>query len=163
MAQLALGLAGLGAAFFAGLMVLQRSLYVAAVCLLAVLLQVAVLFFLSGAPLLAFLQVMIYAGAVMVLIVVAIMAAGSSAGERWSRLALPWPVAAAGFLLPFLEIALIVARGGPPSGGLGRTLAVESQVGQVLFESHAVATEAVGLLLFLAGLSLVSGKKRSAG
>jgi NADH-quinone oxidoreductase subunit J len=63
------------AAFFGIVMLLARSLYVSAVCLLAVLLQTGIIFAACGAPLLGFLQVMIYAGAVMVLVVVTVMAA----------------------------------------------------------------------------------------
>ena len=74
-------------------MVAQRSLYTAAICLLVVLFQAAALFFLAGAPLLAFLQIMIYAGGVMVLIVVMVMAAPGREGSFWSRLQVPRPVA----------------------------------------------------------------------
>jgi NADH:ubiquinone oxidoreductase subunit 6 (subunit J) len=158
MEHLAVFIAGVLAVLFASLMVLQRSLYVSAVCLLVVLTQAAALFFFSGAPLLAFLQVMIYAGAVMVLIVVAIMAAPAPAGERFMRLSLPWPLAVAGLLLPILEIFLSVARQGPAPRGLGLTLSVEAAIGPILFGSYAVATEAVTLLLLLSALAIVTDR-----
>lgn len=156
MALFAAALAGILAVFFSGLMVFQRSLYASAVCLLAVLLQAAVLFFVAGAPLLAFLQIMIYAGAVMVLIVVAIMAAPSPpTGDLWSRLAIPWPLAVVGLSLPFLEIAFLLLRSNLPAGFAGGALPVQARIGPVLFGPYAVATEAVTLLLFLSALAIV--------
>jgi NADH-quinone oxidoreductase subunit J len=154
--QIAVYAAAAASVFFAVLMVRQRSLYASAVCLLAVLLQAAVLFFLSGAPLLAFLQIMVYAGAVMVLIVVAIMSSGSPDSEPvWTRLSLPWPVAAMGLGLPFFELLALVARGNLPPGGLGGGLSVQAAMGSVLFGPYAPATEAVSVLLLLSSLAIL--------
>ena len=159
-------LSGAAAVVFAVLMVVQRSLYASAVCLLAVLLQTAVLFFFFGAPLLAFLQVMIYAGAVMVLVVVTIMAAPGplAKGERWGALSIPWPLAAAGLLLPVLELLILVLRAGlapGPAGAVGGAALAQSGIGQALFEPYAVATEAVGLLLFLSALAVLKPRGSS--
>ena len=152
--------AGAGAVAFAGLMLLQRSLYAAAICLLAVLLQVAAFFFISGAPLLAFLQIMICAGAVMVLIVVTIMVAPAPAQRRFAALGAPWPLAVAGFILPVAEVLAFLARGGLPEGGLGAGASVQAALGPVLFGPYAVATEAVTLLMFLSSLALVGRAQR---
>lgn len=163
MAPLALYLCGAAAVAFAVLMVLQRSLYLSAICLLAVLLQAAALFFIAGAPLLAFLQIMIYAGAVMVLIVVTIMAAPSPeepAASRFARLSLPWPLAAAGLVLPLVEVFLLLSRGGAAAVP-ARGASVELSLGPVLFGPFAVATEAVTLLMFLSALALAGRGARS--
>ncbi len=151
--------AGALAVLFAVLMIAQRSLYTAAICLLVALFQVAALFFLSGAPLLAFLQVMIYAGAVMVLIVVMVMAAPAREGSFWSRLQAPRPLLWAGLLLPFAEVALGLARAGSVPGGAG-ALGLQGAVGPFLFGPYAAATEAVTLLMFLAGLALIEERPR---
>ena len=155
MAIWAVALAGATAAVFAVMMVLQRSLYVCAICLLVVLFQIAVFFFLAGAPILAFLQIMIYAGAVMVLIVVMIMAAPLAERDVWSKLSVPRPLAAAGILIPLIEIGVLIWRGASPGGALGRAYAVQAQLGTVLFKSYGLATEAVTLLMFLAGLAIL--------
>lgn len=153
--------AGAAAAFFAVLMTLQRSLYASAVCLLLVLLQAAVLFFLSGAPLLAFLQIMIYAGAVMVLVVVTIMAAPSTLikGERWSELTMPRWLSVAGIVLTLIEVLVLVGRQG--SLGLRAGGPAEALIGKVLFEPYAAATEAVTLLLFLSALAVLRSPENS--
>lgn len=155
MAPWALYVSGAAAVLFAAMMILQRSLYGAAICLLAVLLQTAAFFFFAGAPLLAFLQIMIYAGAVMVLVVVTIMAAPAPARRRFAELGAPWPLAAAGLLLPAGIVFAFLARSPLPVGGLDAAASVQSALGPVLFGPYAVATEAVTLLMFLSSLALV--------
>lgn len=154
--------AGAIAVIFAGLMLFQRSLYACALCLLFVLMQTSLLFLLAGAPLLAFLQIMIYAGAVMVLVVVTIMAApGPAAGGGWSRLAIPRPLAVAGLLLPIAELAVVSARGGlGQAGALGSAMAAQTRIGPILFGPYAVATEAVGILMLLSGLAVLGRRGR---
>jgi NADH-quinone oxidoreductase subunit J len=156
-------LAGAAAVGFAALMVFQRSLYAAAICLLAVILQSSVLFFLVGSPLLAFLQVMVYAGAVMVLVVVTIMAAPEPMRARWSGLSIPKWLAAAGLLLPVVEVVVMLAQGAtaPITAGIAGTVAHQEQMGAVLFGPYAIATESVGILLFVAALALVDARSAS--
>ncbi|MDD5304630.1 MAG: NADH-quinone oxidoreductase subunit J [Elusimicrobia bacterium] len=151
--------AGVVAAFFAGVMLLHRSLYVSAVSLLVVLLQTAVLFLLCGSPLLGLLQVMIYAGAVMVLVVVTIMAAGSE-GERFADFSFPRPLAWLGLIAAVAETALILSRGTAPAA-VAVDPALQIQLGAVLFKPYALATEAVTLLMFLAALAIAPEKEAS--
>jgi NADH:ubiquinone oxidoreductase subunit 6 (subunit J) len=158
MAPLAMLVSGLIACVFAVMMAASRSLYNSAACLLVVLFQAAVFFFFAGAPMLAFLQIMIYAGAVMVLIVVMIMAAPTVPAPGVSRpapLSLPKPFAAAVLLLPLAETGFILWRGGLPAGALGGALAASSRLGAILFKPYAIATEAATLLMFLAGLAVI--------
>jgi NADH-quinone oxidoreductase subunit J len=163
MSTWALCFCGAAAVFFAVLMLLQRSLYAAAVCLMAVLLQSAAFFFFAGAPLVAFLQIMIYAGAVMVLIVVTIMAAPAAAQRRFSRLSAPWPLAAVGLVLPVGVVLAAVSRAGLPEGSAGAGLKAQAAIGPVLFGPYAVATEAVTLLMLLSALALVGRLGRKNG
>ena len=160
MTHFAMIFAGLTACVFAVLMVLSRSLYTSAVCLLVVLFQAAVFFFFAGAPLLAFLQIMVYAGAVMILIVIMIMAAPAAARETGTPLSLPKSVAAAGLLIPLAETGALLLKGGLPAGSIGGALGVQAQLGPVLFGPYAIATEAVTLLMFIAGLAIVDGRRR---
>ncbi len=144
--------AGVVAAFFAGVMLMHRSLYVSAVSLLVVLLQTAVLFLLCGSPLLGLLQVMIYAGAVMVLVVVTIMAAGAE-GDRFADFSFPKPLAWLGLIAAVAETALILSSGSAPAA-VAVDPALQVQLGAVLFKPYALATEAVTLLMFLAALAI---------
>ncbi|MBI4059794.1 MAG: NADH-quinone oxidoreductase subunit J [Elusimicrobia bacterium] len=145
--------AGVVAVFFAGVMLLHRSLYVSAVSLLVVLLQTAVLFLLCGSPLLGLLQVMIYAGAVMVLVVVTIMAAGSE-GERFADFSFPRPLAWLGLIAAAVEAAAILSRGGAAAAAVAVDPALQVRLGAALFKPYALATEAVTLLMFLAALAI---------
>lgn len=149
--------AGVVAAFFAAVMLLHRSLYVSAVSLLIVLLQTALLFLLCGSPLLGLLQVMIYAGAVMVLVVVTIMAAGAE-GERFADFSFPWPLAWLVMIVAVGETALILSRGSAPAA-VPVDPALQIQLGAMLFKPYALATEAVTLLMFLAALAIAPDKE----
>jgi NADH-quinone oxidoreductase subunit J len=162
----ALGLAGAVAVFFAAVMLLSRSLYVSAVCLLVVLLQTAVIFLLRGAPLLGLLQVMIYAGAVMVLVVITIMATGGEPEKGFHRFAdFSFSRAgAAGALLVFacFAVSALLARTAataPAAAGVVPVLSVE--LGRTLFGGYAPAVEAATLLMFLAALAILPDREDS--
>lgn len=151
--------AGAVAVFFAGVMLLHRSLYASAISLLIVLLQTAVLFVLCGSPLIGLLQVMIYAGAVMVLVVITIMASGAE-GERFADFSFPRPLAWLGLIAAAAEIALILSRGTAPAAA-ALDPALSARLGAVLFKPYALATEAVTLLMFLAALAIVPEKENA--
>lgn len=168
MRDTALLLAGAAAALFALLMLVQRTLYGSAVCLLVVLLQAAAMFYLLGAPLLGFLQVMIYAGAIMVMIVVAIMATPPRLRALWSESALPRPAALlllAAVTLEFLSLGLPAStslsvnsvEALPPWPGL------ELELAAALFGPFALYTEALGILVFLAALAVVETWRETRG
>ena len=149
--------AGAVAVFFAGVMFFHRSLYVSAVSLLVVLLQTAFLFLLCGSPLIGLLQVMIYAGAVMVLVVVTIMAAGAE-GERFAVFSFPRPLAWLVLIAAVGETALILSRASAPAA-VPVDPALQIRLGAVLFKPYALATEAVTLLMFLAALAIAPEKE----
>src|SRR6201993_3333066 len=142
------------AAAFAGVMLFSRSLYVSAVCLLVVLLQTGLIFLLRGAALLGLLQVMIYAGAVMVLVVITIMATGGEPEAGFARFAdfsFPRWLAFLGVAGGAAEVALTMLAGAP--SGTPVPAAEPSLTGafaSALFNSYALATESVTLLMFLA-------------
>jgi NADH-quinone oxidoreductase subunit J len=156
-------LAGAVAVAFAGVMLLSRSLYVSAVCLLVVLLQTGLIFLLRGAALLGFLQVMVYAGAVMVLVVITIMATGGEPGKGFERFAdFSFPRWAAVLVLAAAagEIGIALYVGGAstaPVAPAAPTLA--AAFASALFNSYALATEAVTLLMFLAALAVLPDKE----
>ncbi len=149
--------AGAVAVLFSGVMLFGRSLYVSAISLLVVLLQTAVLFFLCGSPLLGLLQVMIYAGAVMVLVVVTIMASGHE-GPRFAELSFPRPLAWLGLASAVLETAFLLSKVSVPAA-VAVDPGLQARFGAVLYQPYAVATEAVTLLMFLAALAIIPDRE----
>lgn len=148
-------LAGAVAAAFAVAMLRSRSLYVSAVCLLVVLLQTALIFLLRGVPLLGFLQVMVYAGAVMVLVVITIMATGGGPSRALlADFSFPRWLASLGLAAGAAELALVLISG-PQAPSAEGSAALAGAFSALLFGAYAPATEAVTLLMFLAALAVL--------
>ncbi|MBI4348041.1 MAG: NADH-quinone oxidoreductase subunit J [Elusimicrobia bacterium] len=152
---------GIFAVIFALLLLFQRTLYGSAMCLLLVLLQVAAMFFAMGAQLLGLMQVLVYAGAIMVLIVVAVMSAPPKLLKLWAGYEAP--PAAATLVLAMLgaEFALVLFAGSPLPGGEPSLSAarLEREMAAFLFGPGALVTEVVGLLVLVASLSVVGRKE----
>ncbi len=140
-------------AFIATVLALTRSNAAhALIYLIMSLLAVAVLFFLMGAPFAAALEIVIYAGAIMVLFVFVIMMlnlgeAGDARERQWLQPGI-WiiPGLLAGVLLLEMLAAMLQAS--------GTTLGLEvppKQVGLKLFGPYVLAVELASMLL-LAGL-----------
>jgi NADH-quinone oxidoreductase subunit J len=117
------------------------------------LLAVAVVFYVIGAPFVAALEVIIYAGAIMVLFVFVVMML--NLGPQAVSLEKSWltpgiwigPTVLAGLLL--CEVAYLVVRGGGAYMGAG--MVEPKQVGIVLFGPYVIGVELASMLL-LAGL-----------
>lgn len=122
----------------------------AALYLIISLLALALLFFLLGAPLLAALQVMLYAGAIMVLFLFLIMMMNLRAERGWS-LPLPagWAVVAFLALLLWLELLLLLSRSPAEKAG-SVTVIGPKAVGNALFGPYLVVVEAAAVLLLAA-------------
>ncbi|MFB3817435.1 MAG: NADH-quinone oxidoreductase subunit J [Candidatus Methylomirabilales bacterium] len=134
------------------LMVITRLNAVHALLYLIVsLLAVAVIFFLLGAPFVAALEVIIYAGAIMMLFVFAVMMLNlgprAAAQEREWLPARAWigPALLGAALL--VELGVVLARGSGTTGAA----AGPAQVGALLFGPYLLVTELAAFLLF-AGL-----------
>ncbi len=109
----------------------------------------AVLFYLMGAPLLAALEVIIYAGAIMILFLFIIMMLKT---EELQEHLLPmgqW-VPAAGIGVAYL-VVIFAAAFADPNGTLPLKTAVVKPVvfGQYLFQTHWLSIEIVSLLLLV--------------
>lgn len=117
------------------------------------LLAVAVVFFVIGAPFIAALEVIIYAGAIMVLFIFVVMLLnqGEQAArmERRRRAQWSWLGPAALSAILFFEMLDLLVRPG------ARRMAIEAvdpkQVGIVLFGPYVIGVELASMLL-LAGL-----------
>ncbi len=152
-----LALFGAAAVAFAVLMLLQRSLLSSALCLLAVLFQIAAMFFVLNAPLVALMQLLVYAGAVMVLLVVAVMASGTRLSGLWEGFSARrlWPLAVFGvLLLQFIAVSLLEP---PASGSPGVSL--DREAAALLFGPYRLMTEAIGVLVLLVSLSVLPDPK----
>lgn len=141
-----------GIAVLSTVMVITRLNAVHALLYLIVsLLAVAVVFFLLGAPFVAAMEVIIYAGAIMMLFVFAIMMLNlgprTVAQERAWLPARAWigPALLATALL--VELGVVLAQG---SGTTGAAIA-PARVGALLFGPYLLAVELAAFLLF-AGL-----------
>ncbi len=117
------------------------------------LLAVAVVFYQLGAPFLAALEVIIYAGAIMVLFVFVVMMLnmGSEAVAEERRLFTPGMLVGPVLLALALGVELALLISLPGSAAPPGTATTPRQVGTALFTLYPVAVELAGLIL-LAGL-----------
>ena len=160
------------AAFAVGsalLCVTRRSPMASALWLVLTLFALAALFVILDAQFIAVLQVLVYAGAIMVLFLFVIMLLNlGRAGPSDRKGALAWLVAAAlgaGLLVPLAGLA----RAGPPAAiqlAEGTMAAQQQQQGMVgavarpLFETYLVPFEITSLLLLAAIVGAVVLAKR---
>ena len=122
----------------------------------------AALFFLLGAPLLAAFVVIIYAGAIMVLVLFVIMLFQRSPREL--RLLSEWgPATLLGVV--FLAVAVAMVFKDPGSGiVLQGAVAQPRDFGRFLFDRYWLAVEIVSILFLVALVAIIQlGKRRGAG
>jgi NADH-quinone oxidoreductase subunit J len=150
--ELAFYIAGAVAVISTILMVTRLNVVHALLYLIVSLLAVAVVFYVLGAPFVAALEVIIYAGAIMVLFVFVVMML--NLGEHGAEMEKQWltpgiwtgPVLLAGILI--IEVLYLV-RGG--TAGLGTGVVEPKEVGIALFGPYLIGVELASMLL-LAGL-----------
>jgi len=145
-------LASVVALLATGLALTRANAAHALIYLIVSLLAVAVLFFLMGAPFAAALEIVIYAGAIMVLFVFVIMMlnlgeAGNAQEREWLR-GRHWIVP--GILAALLLLELILALQHTPATTSGVAVTPKA-VGLSLFGPYVLAVEIASMLL-LAGL-----------
>lgn len=137
--------------------VLQRTPVYSALSLIVVLCALAVIYLLLGAEFMAAIQVIVYAGAIMVLFVLVIMLlnAGRETPSERSRLA-RWmgvPLLAA-FLI---EMLVVVWRQFPPESTLpaAPVSASPAAIGTLLFRNYVLPFEVTSILILIAVLGAV--------
>jgi NADH-quinone oxidoreductase subunit J len=144
--------AGAVAVLSTGLMLTRLNVVHALLYLIVSLLGVAVDFFVLGAPFVAALEVIIYAGAIMVLFVFAVMML--NLGRHATEIERQWlprgiwtgPVILAGVLL--IEVVYLARSS---VAGLGGSVVQPSEVGIALYGPYLIGVELASMLL-LAGL-----------
>jgi len=121
--------------------------------LIVSLLAVAVIFFLFGAPFAALLEVIVYAGAIMVLFVFVVMMLNlGDVSEQEARLLTPriWTGPSFMALLLLAEVLWLLIQGGgsiePAASAFGTEITVK-QVGIALYGPYLLAVELASMLL----------------
>jgi NADH-quinone oxidoreductase subunit J len=137
--------------------VTAKSLFRAAYALSAALVVTAGFYLLLTAPLLAAVQILLYTGGVLTLVVFALVVAGANTeGARWRK---PLPAAVLAIAV-FVALAMTVGKipAASPAGGLESG----KDVGVLLFSVYLVPFELLSVLLLGAvfGALLVARKDR---
>ena len=142
-------------------LVLKRNPIHGALFLVVNLAGIAALYLTLGAEFLAAAQVIVYAGAIMVLFVFAIMVlipgkeeTGPDPRRRYRLMAVP-----VGAIL-FAELAVIAVRRGGPPRGPGSPGGVET-IGRLLFTDYLFPFELTSLLLLAAMVGVMLLAKRT--
>ncbi len=143
--------------------ILQRKPVYSALSLIVVLGSLAVIYLTLGAPFIAVIQAIVYAGAIMVLFVLVIMllnarreeASNRSRVARWLGL----PLLAA-FLV---EILLLVHEGFPAAAAPAAADGSPAAIGKVLFRHYVLPFEVTSLLILVAivGAVVLAKKQQS--
>jgi NADH-quinone oxidoreductase subunit J len=132
------------------LAVTQRNLVHAVLYLVVSFFGTALLFYLFGAPLLAVLEVIIYAGAVMVLFLFIIMMLRVESTREIFFPLRQWVPAAVGGLVYLALGGLLVFTDADRGGWLETAVASPRDFGIYIFEKHWLAVEIASLLLLVA-------------
>lgn len=146
-------------------MVAQRNPLYSAISLIGVLLSLACLYVMLAAPFIAAVQVIVYAGAIMVLVVFVIMLLNVEDEEpRRKRLSFLVPtalvlatvlIAEAAFILYSVDASPYTPRGGASNVGLTRSIGVG------LFTEYLLPFEITSVLLLMAIVGAMSLARRT--
>jgi NADH-quinone oxidoreductase subunit J len=156
----------------AGGVITSRNPVHAALSLVATLFGIAVLFIAQDAQFLAAVQVIVYAGAIVILFLFVIMLLGVDSADNLDvePIAGQRPLAAvawAGIVGMLLTVVLVTAdelTGRPASTGeLDPTKPDVNQIGEFLFTKYAFAFEVTALLLTIAVIGAVVLARRATG
>ena len=144
-----------------GLAITRRNLVHAVVYLVFSFFGSAMIFYLFGAPLLAVLEVIIYAGAIMILFLFIIIMVKAETSEKWLFPIQQWLPIALIAVVYFIIGAVIVSSAPGSRFMLEVALAKPKAFGEYLFQRHWLAIEIVSLLLLIALVgALYLGRKK---
>jgi NADH-quinone oxidoreductase subunit J len=152
-------LAGLSV-FSALMVVLQRDVVYCAMALVAALFLIAILFITLNAPMVGVLQVLVYAGAIMVLFLFVIMFLNPRVSEarpgRW------WSLVVVMVLLLGVALVALTTNGDPPADPVATTELFGSpeNLAQSLFNDFVLPFEIASVLLLVAMVGAVVLAKR---
>ncbi len=128
--------------------------------------MVALLYLLLGSPFLAAVQILVYAGAILVLFLFVVMLMGNDPGPLWEHIPLQRPAAIilaivliVG-LVPVLDLANVTGRQGQAPVPLSDDPSV---LAELLFSSYLLPFEVTSLILLVAMVGAVVLGKRTLG
>ena len=142
------------------MVVFLRNVVHCALALVAALFLIAVLFVMLHAPMVGVLQVLVYAGAIMVLFLFVIMFLNPTAPEP--RRKLWWGFGSVAALLLAVSLAALVSNGEPPADPVAATEIFGSpeMLGKSLFTEFVLPFEIASVLLLVAIIGAVVLAKR---
>ena len=142
------------------MVVFLRNVVHCALALVAALFLIAVLFVMLHAPMVGVLQVLVYAGAIMVLFLFVIMFLNPTTPEP--RRKLWWGFASLGALLLAGGLAALLSNGEPPTDPVAATEIFGSpeMLGKSLFTEFVLPFEIASVLLLVAIIGAVVLAKR---
>jgi NADH-quinone oxidoreductase subunit J len=144
-------------------MVAQRNPLYSAISLIGVFISLACLYVTLSAPFIAAVQVIVYAGAIMVLVVFVIMLLNVEQAERPMRLQTLVPIAIALAAVFFAETAFIIffvqTSPATPSGGAS-DVGLTSSIGSGLFTTYLLPFEITSILLLMAVVGAMTLARR---
>jgi NADH-quinone oxidoreductase subunit J len=148
-------------------MLLQKNVIVAGLCMVVAFFGVAGLFVLLANPVAAALQIIVYTGAIMVLVLFVIMMLNSHEEEKAesSRPIQKWVSLVVVAAAAIGAVRLVLASPGVQALGtqgaeLPRAMTLQ-KVGTLLFADHVLGFEVAGLLLLAAMIGAVALTKRN--
>jgi len=136
-------------------LLVQRHPIHSALSLIVVMGSLAVLYLLLGAPFLALVQVIVYAGAIMVLFVFVIMLlnAGEEERSKGSRVALIFGAPAVAAVVGI--IVYILVKGSPVDIQIGAFVGSTTNVALMLFREFLLPFEVTSILILIAIMGAV--------
>jgi NADH-quinone oxidoreductase subunit J len=144
-------------------MVAQRNPLYGAISLIGVFISLACLYVTLAAPFIAAVQVIVYAGAIMVLVVFVIMLLNVEDAERPARLRSLVPIAVVLAAILFAEAAFIIyfvqASPSTPTGNIS-DVGLTSSIGAGLFTTYLLPFEITSILLLMAVVGAMTLARR---
>ncbi len=143
--------------------VAHKSPVYSTMSLVLTLVSVAVLFVLLGAPFLGALQILIYAGAIVVLFLFVIMLLNLQKEEtaRSMRGAQAWVALLGAVVFAGMLVLLFWRRAAPAAGPLTEELVSLKALARVMFTDYLLPFEIVGLLLLVAVIGATVAARKS--
>ncbi len=141
--------------------VVQRNPLYCAISLIGVFISLACLYVMLAAPFLAAVQVIVYAGAIMVLVVFVIMLLNVEEEPRRTRLGflVPAAVVLAGILIA--EVAFVLVSVHPTPAPVASDIGLSASIGSALFTRYLLPFEITSILLLMAIVGAMTLARRT--
>jgi NADH:ubiquinone oxidoreductase subunit 6 (subunit J) len=162
--QITFAIACIGAVGFGIGVVFFKDAFRAAVSLIGTLLSVALLFIVLLAPFVAALQVIVYAGAIVVMFLFVIAYLGDrpvSPGTDRMDAVLPFAWLALAGVAAFGAITVLASTIGPATTPENSDVGSPASIGHAFLDQHIIAFEVTSLILLIAAVGAVILAKRA--